>query len=113
MCRNDNERYPEQFDTFLTYARALHCPMRWVIIRLIGGSSVSTREIFEGLKDEGENLSKSGLYYHLSELEKAGIIELAEYREIGGGAPEKVWELKTKEITISLTDLGEVAHEHD
>jgi predicted ArsR family transcriptional regulator len=54
------------------------------------------------LKTAGEGISKSGLYYHLSEMEKAGIIELAEYREVGGGAPEKVWKLKTKEIRINL-----------
>ena len=42
-------------------------------------------------------------------MEKAGIIELAEYREVGGGAPEKVWKLKTKEIRINLLkDLPEV-----
>ena len=58
----------------------------------------------------GESISKSGLYYHLSEMKKAGIIELAEYREVGGGAPEKVWKLKTKEIRINLlTDLPEVS----
>jgi len=60
-----------------------------------------------------ESISKSGLYYHLSEMEKSGIIELAEYREVGGGAPEKVWKLKTKEIKINLlTDLPE-APSHD
>ena len=46
-------------------------------------------------------------------MEKAGIIELAEYREVGGGAPEKVWKLKTQEIQINLlTDLPE-ALKHD
>lgn len=85
-----------------------------MVIRLIGDGAKSTNEIFEGLKDVGESLSRSGLYYHLSELEEAGIIELAEYREVGGGAPEKVWRLKTKEIRINLlTDLPEVpSHEH-
>lgn len=80
-----------------------------MIIRLIGEGTKSTNEIFEELEKAGENLSRSGLYYHLSELEEAGIIELAEYREVGGGAPEKVWRLKTKEIKINLlTDLPEV-----
>ena len=85
-----------------------------MVIRLIGDGAKSTNEIFEGLQDVGESLSRSGLYYHLSELEEAGIIELAEYREVGGGAPEKVWRLKTKEIRINLlTDLPEVpSHEH-
>lgn len=89
---------------------ALHCPTRWSIIRLLGRETKSTSEIFEGLEEAGERLSKSGLYYHLSELEKADIIELAEYREVGGGAPEKVWRLKTKEIKINLlTDLSEAS----
>lgn len=94
--------------TFQKYVRALHCSTRWVIIRFIGDTTKSTREIFEGLKEAGEHLSKSGLYYHLSELEKADIIELAEYREVGGGVPEKVWRLKTTKIRINLlTDLCE------
>ena len=92
---------------FQKYFKVLHCPTRWVIIHLIRDKHVSTQEIYEGLKREGENLSKSGLYYHLSELEKGGIIEMVEYREIGGGAPEKVWKLKMKEIRISLVDLGD------
>jgi DNA-binding transcriptional ArsR family regulator len=105
---------PQEFSRFQKYFRALHCPTRWIIIRLIGDEARSTNEIFEGLKEAGEGLSRSGLYYHLSELEEAGIIELAEYREVGGGAPEKVWRLKTKEIRINLlTDLPEVlGHEH-
>ena len=46
-------------------------------------------------------------------MEKAGIIKLAEYREVGGGAPEKVWKLKEQEIKINLlTDLPE-APNHD
>jgi DNA-binding transcriptional ArsR family regulator len=103
----------KKFSKFQKYFRALHCPTRWTIIRLIGEETRSTNEIFEGLKEAGEGLSKSGLYYHLSEMEEAGIIELAEYREVGGGAPEKVWKLKTKEIKINLlTDLPEVpSHE--
>lgn len=91
-----------EFGKFQKYFRALHCPTRWLIIRLIGDEAKSTGEIFEGLKEAGEGLSRSGLYYHLSELEDAGVIELSEYREEGGGAPEKVWRLKTKEIKIDL-----------
>ena len=80
-----------------------------MIIRLIGNEAKSTNKIFEGLKEARERLSRSGLYYHLSELEAADVIELAEYREVGGGAPEKVWRLKTKEIRINLLrDLPKV-----
>jgi ArsR family transcriptional regulator, cadmium/lead-responsive transcriptional repressor len=101
-CSQNNSKFQEYF-------RVLHCPTRWIIIRLIGDSTKSTNEIFEGLQKTREGISKSGLYYHLSEMEKAEIIELAEYREVGGGAPEKVWKLKTKEIKINLlTDLPKV-----
>jgi DNA-binding transcriptional ArsR family regulator len=104
---------PDEFRRFQKYFRALHCPTRWTIIRLIGSEAKSTNEIFEGLRGTGEGLSRSGLYYHLSELEEAGVIELAEYREVGGGAPEKVWKLRTKEIRINLlADLqGTSSHE--
>jgi DNA-binding transcriptional ArsR family regulator len=103
VCSNRCSDYDvQEFNKFHKYFRALHCPTRWTIIRLIDNETKSTGEIFEGLTEAGEGLSRSGLYYHLSELEKAGIIELAEYREVGGGAPEKVWRLKTKEIKVNL-----------
>jgi DNA-binding transcriptional ArsR family regulator len=105
-CGGFNAKEPSKF---YRYFKALHCPTRWVIIRLIGDGTKSTKEIFEGMKKVGKNLSKSGLYYHLSEMEQAGIIELAKYLEVRGGAPEKVWKLKTKEMKINLlTDLPEV-----
>jgi DNA-binding transcriptional ArsR family regulator len=109
MCVEGCEGFnTEKFSRLQKYFRALHCPTRWTIIRLIGEGTRSTNEIFDGLKEAGEDLSRSGLYYHLSELEEAGIVELAEYREVGGGAPEKVWRLKTKEIRFNLlTDLPE------
>ncbi len=114
MCGNKRKECCQQYNSkFQQYFRALHCPTRWIIIRVIGDGIKSTNEIFEGLQKTGEGISKSGLYYHLSEMEKAGIIELAEYREVGGGAPEKVWKLKTQEIKINLLkDLPE-APNHD
>jgi len=110
MCGDECEGCcPHKSSKFQKYFRALHCPTRWMIICLIGDETKSTNEIFDGLKEAGEGLSRSGLYYHLSELEAADIIELAEYREAGGGAPEKVWGLKTKEIRINLLrDLPKV-----
>jgi DNA-binding transcriptional ArsR family regulator len=108
LCDNKRKECQQNNSKFQQYFRALHCPTRWIIIRLIGDASRSTNKIFEGLQKTGDGISKSGLYYHLSEMEKAGIIELAEYREVGGGAPEKVWKLKTQEIKINLlTDLPE------
>jgi len=84
------------------YFRALHCPTRWAIIRVIGDEEKGSGEILDGLKAAGESLARSSLYYHLSELEKTGIIEQSGYREEGGGAPEKLWKLVTKEIKIDL-----------
>lgn len=94
---------------FLRYFKALHCPTRWSIIRILGDEEKGSGEILEGLKEAGEGLARSSLYYHLSELDEAGIIELARYREAGGGAPEKVWRLKVKEVKINLLEDMEEA----
>lgn len=89
---------------FQRYFGALHCPTRWAIIRIIGDGEKGSGEILEELEKTGEGLARSSLYYHLSELEEAGIIEMARYREVGGGAPEKVWRLKIREIRINLLE---------
>jgi len=87
---------------FQKYFRALHCMTRWNIIRAIGEGEKGTGEILKELGRMGETLAKSSIYYHLSELENTGIIEQSGYREEGGGAPEKLWRLKTREIKIDL-----------
>lgn len=86
------------------YARALHCPTRWRIIELLSAGPAATSEIASRLKRRGWVMGRPNLYYHLSELQEAGIIELAEYREQGGGAPEKVWRLAIDKITIKLRE---------
>lgn len=53
-------------------------------------------------------MSPAGLYYHLSALKQAEIIEVASYREVKGGTPEKVWRLKTRRIVIDLLEENEV-----
>ncbi len=83
-------------------AKALHCPTRWDIIDIIGTGSAKTREIKEGLESRGYDITQSGLYYHLSELRDAGIIDVAAFVEEGQGAPEKVWKLVKKKIEIDL-----------
>ncbi|MBD3204976.1 ArsR family transcriptional regulator [Candidatus Bathyarchaeota archaeon] len=97
----------DKIETLQNYFKALHCPIRWVIISIIGHGKKGTNEIYEGVTERGETLAKSSLYYHLSELRSAGIIEVADYKEEVGGAPEKLWSLKTTEIRINLLeDLG-------
>lgn len=83
-------------------AKALHCPTRWDIIEIIGSDKAKTREISEELKKKGYELGQSGLYYHLSELREAGLIEPMDYVEDGKGAPEKVWKLSKEKIEIDL-----------
>ncbi|MEW5936400.1 MAG: helix-turn-helix domain-containing protein [Candidatus Thermoplasmatota archaeon] len=89
--------------------KALRFPTRWAIIEYIGDGVKSTTEIYEHLIGRGEQLTKPGFYYHLSELKNAGIIEVAEYREERGGAPEKIWKLKTKRIVFDLLQPDEEA----
>ncbi len=85
-------------------AKALHCPTRWKIIDIIGEKEIKTQEILQEMNKRGKDLSKPGLYYHLSELRDAGIIEVSDYVEEGRGAPEKKWRLGRKEIKIKLTN---------
>jgi DNA-binding transcriptional ArsR family regulator len=99
MCEGHN--FPKRMETIQKYIQALHCPTRWDIIDCIGTGEKSSKEIYEGLKLDEAGMTLSGLYYHLSALKNAGIIEVASYREMKG-APEKVWKLKTTRIVIEL-----------
>lgn len=99
MCNCQPESNPLE-----KHIKALHCPTRWSIIRFIGDGKKSTKEIYQHLTEEGERLTPSGLYYHLSELKGAGIINVAEFKEEGRGAPEKIWKLKTKRLVIDLLE---------
>ncbi len=101
MCNSEKMQNPLR-----RYIRALHCPNRWRIIRFIGEGEKSTKEIYAFLQEHNEGISRSGVYFHLSELKNADIIEVAEFREEGGGAPEKVWKLKRKKIEIDLLEVG-------
>jgi len=105
VCREPD--LPGPLRRIQRYIRALHCPTRWAIIRCIGDGERSAKEIYEELSSHGE-ISMPGLYYHLSALRQAGIIEVAGYRESGGGIPEKVWRLRTRRIVIDLLDETEV-----
>ena len=103
MCHSPNP----QMRRIQRYIGALHCPTRWRIIQCIGTEERCTKEIFEQL-GLGDQMSLAGLYYHLSALKQAGIVEVASYREVKGGTPEKVWRLKTRRIVIDLLEETEV-----
>lgn len=100
VCRG-NEGQGERLRTLL---RALHCSTRWVIIECIGEGAKSTKEIQECLRAHEEVMTAPCLYYHLAELKKAGILGVSGYKEEGGGAPEKIWSLKSRHIVIDLLE---------
>lgn len=106
MCYNGGHSSSgeEKIKLLQSYFRTLHCPIRWDIIGIIGHESKGTNEIYDALISRGETLARSSLYYHLSELRNGGIIEVSGYREEGGGAPEKMWSLKTTRINLDLLE---------
>lgn len=102
-CRPPKDPHP-RWIKLRDIVRALRFPTRWTIIEFIGEGKRSSTEIYEYLIRMGEELTKPGFYYHISELKNSGIIEVAEYREEGGGAPEKIWKLKIKKIEFDLLE---------
>ncbi len=121
----------ELFDIseFAKFSKALHCPSRWVVVDILRSGPKSSDEIYtimqeqiegrdkspdniEKLKDNcnGEckhemkkMLSKPSFYYHLRELESAGIIEFHEFKPSASKkAPEKVWKLKIEKFFIKM-----------
>ena len=105
MCDNLvdlKEEREARIQRLISIARALHCPTRWQIIDIIGTKEKRTEEILEALWKRGHRLTRPGLYYHLSELKEAGIIEVAEFIEEGRGAPRKTWKIVMNRIEIDL-----------
>ncbi len=98
MCQKIDER----MENIRKYVRALHCPTRRRIIDFIADGEKTTTQIQKHLLQQRQNVRGSNLYFHLSELKKCGILEVSNYLEKGGGAPEKVWKLKKTKITINL-----------
>ena len=80
------------------------------IIKILGDGIKGTNELYQALRERGLNMPRSTLYYHLSALEDMGIIEMAGYREEGGGSPEKLWRLKVRKVGIDLV-TGEIFKE--
>lgn len=106
MCNsptgNDNRGRDPRIQELMGIARVLHCPTRWDIIDIIGKGEKRTDEIMDSLMERGYELTRPGLYYHLTELKEAGIIEVADFVEEGRGAPIKTWRLSMRKIEIDL-----------
>ena len=105
-CKPPKDAHP-QWLIIRKFGKALRFRTRWIIIEYIDDGQKSSKEIYNHLIRKGEKLTKPGFYYHLSELKNAEIIEVAKYLEEGGGAPEKIWKLKTKKIVIDLLGTKE------
>ncbi len=90
--------------------KSLMIEPRRSIIKILSSGIKGTNEIYRALQEEGISIPRSTLYYHLSALEDMGIIEMAGYREVGGGAPEKLWKLRVRKIGMDIV-TGEVFKE--
>ncbi len=107
MCEEPNnhhkdKEFKKRIQKLQGLSKALHCPTRWDIIDIIGTNEIKTNQIRKELEKRGYEFSKSGLYYHLTELKEAGLIEVSGYIEEGKGAPEKKWKLTKQKIKINL-----------
>lgn len=112
MCNHSNWESPKsermkQLQELKGLTKALHGPARWDIVDIIGSGTATTNRIREELDERGYELTRSGVYYHLSELNEAGIIEVAGYVEEGRGAPMKEWTLRRETIEIDLVNTEE------
>jgi DNA-binding transcriptional ArsR family regulator len=72
--------------------RALADPLR---IRLLEALWLQPRSAKELAKSEG--LPAERLYYHLGQMEQAGLVHIAEYRSLPGGKVERVYAATTEE----------------
>ena len=75
--------------------RAIADPLRLEIINLTQKQKLSARQLAKVLNEPSKNL-----YYHLNELEKHGIIEVAETKQ-KGNLLEKYYQAKYSHLTFA------------
>ena len=102
--------YMKNLKNLVAMLRFLLSEPKRSIIRILSENVKGTSEIHQALQKKGFNIPRSTLYYYLSTLAEAGIIEMVGYREEGGGAPEKLWRLKVSKVGINLIS-GEIFKE--
>lgn len=66
--------------------RALADPLRLRLLEALWGRPQSAKELAQWA-----NMPPDRIYYHLAQLEQAGLIEIAEYRSLPGGKVERVY----------------------
>ena len=96
--------------TLMMTLKSLMIEPRRSIIRILSNDVKGTNEIYRALQEMRMDIPRSTLYYHLPALADMGIIEMAGYREEGGGAPEKLWKLRAKKIGMDIV-TGEIFQE--
>ncbi|MEU6077802.1 helix-turn-helix domain-containing protein [Micromonospora sp. NPDC047074] len=79
---------------------ALH-PVRIRILRAIAGTRRTTRDLAAALPD----IPQATLYRHLATLTRAGLVEVAEERRVGG-ATERIYALPGGSVTPDATTLA-------
>src|SRR5712691_7855085 len=75
-----------QYPRLRSVHRVLADPMRLRLLESLWGRPQSAKELAAWA-----GLPSDRLYYHLAQLEQAGLIEIAEYRRLPGGKVERVY----------------------
>jgi DNA-binding transcriptional ArsR family regulator len=84
--------------------RALADPLRIRLFHALQHSSLSARELAEDV-----GLPPDRLYYHLRQLQQAGIIEVGEYRQLPGGKVERLYRRAETEPPQDASSPMEIA----
>lgn len=84
--------------------KALADPLRLRLLESLWTNPQSAKELAQR-----EELPADRLYYHLGQLEGAGLVEVAEYRRLAGGKVERVYAPASVEPPGDAASPGEVA----
>ncbi|MBN1803360.1 MAG: winged helix-turn-helix transcriptional regulator [Candidatus Lokiarchaeota archaeon] len=108
------------FSDFVNFAKALHCQSRYLIVEFLRSGPKTSDQLYKLMKESkiqagkckgecknqiNQNMKKPAFYYHLRELESAGIIELQDYKPSEKKkAPKKVWRLKIDKFFMKVNE---------
>jgi DNA-binding transcriptional ArsR family regulator len=95
---------PGQASPWRGVHRALDDPLRIRLFEALWHGPLSVRELSDQV-----GLPPGRLYYHLHQLERAGIVEVAEYRPLPGGKVERVYRRMEAEPPGDSSSPEEVA----
>ncbi len=84
--------------------RVLADPLRLRLLERLWGQPQTAKELAQWA-----SLPADRLYYHLAQLEQAGLIEIAEYRRLPGGKVERVYRATEIEPPSDVTTPEELS----